>query len=92
MGFWAGGLTSRLSPSVSSAFGVDSILGLMFASFSYFSRPADTILNLEPGGGQGILAYSYSGAGLCVMYFIFYFGTLRYAFSARHSPPSPDCR
>ena len=62
-------------------------MGLVYASFFFFSRPTDAFLSPEPGGGQGNLA-THTAAQGCV-YFIFVFiRSLCYAFSARH-PPLP---
>ena len=59
-------------------------------------RPADAFLGPEPGGDQGNLATQYCGTGLCFcpiffMVHVILF-SLCYAFSARHFPPSRDCR
>ena len=95
MSFGSEGLTSRPSPGVSSALGVGPVLGLTFAKFSSFSRPTDALLNLEPGGGQGNLA-THTVAQDCVdcVLFIYLFikNDLCHAFSAKHPPPSRDCR
>ena len=62
--------------------------------FVFFCPPADAVLSLEPGGGQGTLAtYTVAQDSMfCLLFFVMhvFLFSLCYAFSTRHFPPSRD--
>ena len=65
--------------------------------FVFCGRPADALLSSEPGGGQGNLTthiVAQDFASFCFSFFVTHviLSSLCCAFSARHFPPSQDCR
>ena len=85
MVFGARRLTSRPTPGVSSAFGVGSVLGLIFASFHFF-LVLPTHYSADSRGAARVM-WLLIQWHRTVLYYLFYFCSLCYAFSARYFPP-----